>query len=251
MISPPDPSSSPPSYYNALLTGEIALEICEALLRHHQLQQTDTNGNLNSNSSSFRVHPELALSLIKQSSSSSSSSSSRPQEEDHNGAITAANCIISLQTRAQEVLSSLLLHDPHLCFSKDISPHGQPLYIIKPCGGSCGKGIVVVEGVGEVVKEVERRKGDCIVQKYIENPLLIGGKKLLSRHDDDDDDEKRGAHSTLPLELLIPLLLLMLLSLLLPLMFLSLLLLPFMLLLLLPHHHHHLQKEGNSTSACG
>eukprot|EP01034_Spumella_vulgaris_P022265 gene22265-28379_t len=47
------------------------------------------------------------------------------------------------------------------------------LWIVKPVGLSCGEQIEVVRGLEGVIASVERLEFKCVVQKYIERPLLL------------------------------------------------------------------------------
>ncbi|KAL0477873.1 tubulin polyglutamylase [Acrasis kona] len=55
----------------------------------------------------------------------------------------------------------------------DISnSNGKNLYIVKPKASSCGRGIKVINKLSQV------KCKDCIIQRYIPNPLLIDNKKF-------------------------------------------------------------------------
>jgi hypothetical protein len=56
-----------------------------------------------------------------------------------------------------------------------------PLWLVKPCGGSCGEGIRVVGSVAAALAESAVRGFDCVLQKYIENPLLVAGRSAIIR----------------------------------------------------------------------
>jgi len=47
------------------------------------------------------------------------------------------------------------------------------IWIIKPVGSSCGENILVVRGLKDMLQTVQERGYKCIVQKYIERPLLV------------------------------------------------------------------------------
>jgi len=55
------------------------------------------------------------------------------------------------------------------------------LWIWKPCSQSCGRGIMVLSGdmPKDVLRDLSKKRG--IVQRYVPNPLLIGGRKFDMR----------------------------------------------------------------------
>ena len=46
-------------------------------------------------------------------------------------------------------------------------------WIVKPVGSSCGDNITVCRGMSQVIADVRRKDHKCVVQKYIERPLLV------------------------------------------------------------------------------
>jgi glutathione synthase/RimK-type ligase-like ATP-grasp enzyme len=52
----------------------------------------------------------------------------------------------------------------------------SPFYIVKPSVGCQGDGITIIQNLDEVPEAV--RNEEFIVQEYIDNPLLIEGKKF-------------------------------------------------------------------------
>lgn len=53
------------------------------------------------------------------------------------------------------------------------SPASESIWIVKPIGLSCGENICVYRGLESTLAAVHAYDGKCIVQKYIERPLLI------------------------------------------------------------------------------
>jgi len=47
------------------------------------------------------------------------------------------------------------------------------LWIVKPVGGSCGENISLCRGARELLQRVAEMQYKCVVQKYIERPLLV------------------------------------------------------------------------------
>ena len=71
-------------------------------------------------------------------------------------------------------------------FVEEFKNHAGAVWIMKPIGGAQGKGIFLFNKLSQITdwKKDHRWKADgpqaetYVVQKYIENPLLIGGKKF-------------------------------------------------------------------------
>jgi hypothetical protein len=55
------------------------------------------------------------------------------------------------------------------------------LWIIKPSGESNGRNIVVARGILDVFRAVENLQFRCVVQKYIEHPMLVSPRYATSR----------------------------------------------------------------------
>ena len=53
----------------------------------------------------------------------------------------------------------------------------QNVWIVKPVGLSCGENITVVKGIKDVLAMAQSMKYKCVIQKYIERPLLIRGNR--------------------------------------------------------------------------
>ena len=56
----------------------------------------------------------------------------------------------------------------------------KPIWIMKPVGLSQGKGIFLFKNIGEIEEwsDMKNQSEPFIVQRYINNPLLIGQKKF-------------------------------------------------------------------------
>ena len=59
------------------------------------------------------------------------------------------------------------------CGSSDDSLGNERLWIVKPVALSCGEGITVQQGIHAVIQAVLTLNYKCVVQKYIERPLLL------------------------------------------------------------------------------
>jgi hypothetical protein len=57
-------------------------------------------------------------------------------------------------------------------FQKEAKLNPEENFIVKPKASSCGRGISVIKGKDPVPLK------ECIIQKYIDNPLLIDGNKF-------------------------------------------------------------------------
>ena len=53
------------------------------------------------------------------------------------------------------------------------------IWIVKPSGLSRGRGIKCIDGMDEIVNQVKSGANQFIIQKYIENPLIIHKKKVI------------------------------------------------------------------------
>ena len=52
------------------------------------------------------------------------------------------------------------------------------IWIVKPAGLSRGRGIATYNNLVEIMDYVESKESQWVVQKYMENPLLIKNKKV-------------------------------------------------------------------------
>lgn len=59
-----------------------------------------------------------------------------------------------------------------ICRSEDSLLDGA-LWIVKPVAQACGRDIRVVRGLGDLLRSVQSLGFKCVVQKYIERPLLV------------------------------------------------------------------------------
>ena len=81
-----------------------------------------------------------------------------------------------LRENAKVTLQKLQHLDPHISmFHPTLKAKGDGMWLIKGCASSCGRGISIVGSIEDLVQEIRRRHGDCVVQKYIERPLLLQG----------------------------------------------------------------------------
>ena len=52
------------------------------------------------------------------------------------------------------------------------------IWIVKPSGLSRGRGIKCIDGIDDIVNQVKSGANQFIIQKYIENPLIIHKRKV-------------------------------------------------------------------------
>jgi tubulin monoglycylase TTLL3/8 len=52
------------------------------------------------------------------------------------------------------------------------------IWIVKPAGLSRGRGIATYNNLVEIMDYVESKESQWVVQKYMENPLLVKNKKV-------------------------------------------------------------------------
>lgn len=82
-------------------------------------------------------------------------------------------------SREDDVASYLVkLREEITCLEQEFSgcrrAYGnQNVWIVKPVGSSCGKDISVCGGMKQVLTDVADKGYKCVVQKYIERPLLV------------------------------------------------------------------------------
>lgn len=53
----------------------------------------------------------------------------------------------------------------------------QNIWIVKPVGLSCGENISVVKGIKDVLVIAKSMNYKCVIQKYVERPLLVRGNR--------------------------------------------------------------------------
>lgn len=51
------------------------------------------------------------------------------------------------------------------------------IFIVKPVGSSCGTGILLARGIIDTMEVVNQMQYKCVVQRYIERPLLVRGRR--------------------------------------------------------------------------
>mmetsp|Transcript_12320 Transcript_12320/g.18674 ORF Transcript_12320/g.18674 Transcript_12320/m.18674 type:complete len:544 (-) Transcript_12320:9-1640(-) len=74
----------------------------------------------------------------------------------------------SATSQCEEFLEKLDLHQEWRSWGGD-----RGLWIIKPVAQACGRDIQVLRGIREILQAVETMGFKCVVQKYIEHPLLL------------------------------------------------------------------------------
>lgn len=78
-----------------------------------------------------------------------------------------------IKERTMKVINSLRNKDPQF----DINGKGN-VWIVKPAGLSRGRGIKLFNNLNEINEYLRSKESQCIVQKYIENPLVVHGRKV-------------------------------------------------------------------------
>lgn len=79
---------------------------------------------------------------------------------------TLVPTLISLRTHILDALGATHRRPQHWRGSRSV-------WIMKPVGLACGESIAVVQGLHEVLLGLRRLEYKCVVQKYIERPLLL------------------------------------------------------------------------------
>jgi len=65
------------------------------------------------------------------------------------------------------------------CYEGILKENGQSMWLVKPGGWSSqGNGIVVYDGIADIIKHVDTQEKTWVIQKYIEHPLLIRKRKF-------------------------------------------------------------------------
>ena len=73
----------------------------------------------------------------------------------------------------QNIVAEIEVDEPWRKFCGD-----QRIWILKPVGASCGTDIVIAKGIHDVMRMVEEQfRYKCVVQKYIERPLLVRNRR--------------------------------------------------------------------------
>lgn len=76
----------------------------------------------------------------------------------------------ALSTEVTQVLQNIEVSNPS---SSLPSPVNGNIWIVKPVGLSCGQRIEVCCGMKETLKSLLAFQGRCVIQRYIERPLLV------------------------------------------------------------------------------
>ena len=82
----------------------------------------------------------------------------------------------ALKKRAFAVLDELRQKFPQYT----LNGH-QNIWIVKPAGLSRGRGIRVMKQLVEIIDTTKSKEVQWVVQKYIENPLIVYNRKVSSR----------------------------------------------------------------------